>query len=295
VKNHKLRPRRLFKENETERNRGAIVKLVKAYKNLYFLNSRDARILRILSEFLEPESRFRREKIRDTIVFFGSARIKSYREGKKNLRKLLESNAPASAIKQANMDLQMSKYYEDTYKLSYLLTKWSVRLKPPRRFVVCSGGGPGIMEAANLGATQAGGKSIGLNISLPKEQFANRYISKNLGFEFHYFFMRKFWFAYLAKALVIMPGGYGTLDELFEILTLVQTGKIKKRMPIVVFDSNFWNSIISIKELWRKGMISTKDLKLFRMVDSVDEAFEFLKKELTEYIEIDTSLLNRKG
>lgn len=280
---------------EFRKGQEQIIKLIKAYKNLDFLNSRDARILRILSEFLEPQSRFRREKIKDTIVFFGSARIKSYWDGKKNLKKLFQTNADAKLIQQANMDLEMSKYYEHTRKLAYLLTKWSMKLKPPHRFVVCSGGGPGIMEAANQGAKRAGGKSIGLNISIPNEQYANEYVSRNLGFEFHYFFMRKFWFAYLAKALVIMPGGYGTLDELFEILTLVQTHKIKKKLPIVIFDRDFWNSVISFKELHRKGMIRTEDLKLYKMVDSVEEAFEFLKKELTGYIDIETSLLNKKS
>jgi len=272
-----------------------IFKPEKAYNNKEFLNSRDARILRIMAEFLEPFSRFREQKIKDTIVFFGSARIKPYKTAKQKLNKLKKEKASKAKIKDAEIDLEMSKYYEDTSRLAYLMTQWSMRLKPPRRFVVCSGGGPGIMEAANRGACKAKGLSVGFNISLPFEQYPNPFITKDLNFEFHYFFMRKFWFAYLAKALVIMPGGYGTLDEFFELLTLVQTRKIKKKMPIVLYDKNYWNSILNLNEMHRKGMISNNDLKLFKMVDSVDEAFEFLKNELSKhYIDIPTSLLNNK-
>ena len=170
-----------------------------------------------------------------------------------------------------------------------------MKLKPQRRFVICSGGGPGIMEASNRGARRAKGLSIGLNISLPHEQYPNSFISKDLNFEFHYFFMRKFWFAYLAKALVIMPGGYGTLDEFFETVTLVQTKKIKKKMPIVLYDSSYWNSIINLKRLARNGMVSREDLNLFKVADTVEEAFEFLKRELSKhYLSIPTSLLNNK-
>ena len=266
----------------------------KAYKNLDFLNSRDARIIRILAEFLEPLRRFRDEKIKDTIVFFGSARIRPRNTARSQLRKLVRANAPSSKIKQAGIDLEMSKYYEDTAELAYLLTQWSMKLKPQRRFVVCSGGGPGIMEAANLGASRAKGLSIGLNISLPFEQYPNKHISRQLNFEFHYFFMRKFWFAYLAKALVIMPGGFGTIDEFFEILTLVQTKKIKKKMPIVLYDANFWEEIIDLKHLHKKGLISRNDLGLFKLVNSVNEAFEYLKGELERhYINVPTSLLNK--
>jgi uncharacterized protein (TIGR00730 family) len=264
----------------------------KAYKNLDFLNSRDARIIRILAEFLEPFRRFRDEKIKDTIVFFGSARIEPPKTARSKLSKLVRVNSSPSKIRQASIDLEMSKYYEDTAELAYKLTHWSLKLKPQRRFVVCSGGGPGIMEAANLGASKAKGLSIGLNISLPYEQFPNNHISRQLNFEFHYFFMRKFWFAYLAKALVIMPGGFGTLDEFFEILTLVQTKKIKKKMPIVLYDANFWNEIIDFKRLHKKGLVSRNDLSLFKVADSVNEAFEYLKSELERhYINIPTSLL----
>ncbi len=272
-----------------------IFKPEKAYNNKEFLNSRDARILRIMAEFLEPFNRFREQKIKDTIVFFGSARIRPYKTAKQKLNKLKKEKASKAKIKDAEIDLEMSKYYEDTSKLAFLITQWSMCLKPPRRFVVCSGGGPGIMEAANHGACKAKGLSVGFNISLPFEQYPNPFITKDLNFEFHYFFMRKFWFAYLAKALVVMPGGYGTLDEFFELLTLVQTRKIKKKMPIVLYDKNYWNSILNLNEMNRKGMISNNDLKLFKMVDNVDEAFEFLKNELSKhYIDIPTSLLNNK-
>lgn len=278
-----------------KRNSKKIYKPEKAYNNKEFLNSRDARILRIMAEFLEPFKRFREQKIKDTIVFFGSARLKDNKTAKQNLNKLKKAGAPKIKIKDAEIDLEMSKYYEDTAELAYLMTHWSMRLRPPRRFVVCSGGGPGIMEAANRGARRAKGLSVGFNISLPFEQYPNLFITKELNFEFHYFFMRKFWFAYLAKALVIMPGGYGTLDEFFELLTLVQTGKIKKKMPIVLYDKNYWNSILNLNEMYIRGMISKKDLNLFKIVDSVDEAFEFLKHELSKhYIDIPTSLLNNK-
>jgi uncharacterized protein (TIGR00730 family) len=268
----------------------------KAYNNGEFLNSRDARILRILAEFLEPFKRFREQKIKDTIVFFGSARMVSPKEAKANLSKLKKNKASKRKIKEAEEAVSMSRYYNAAERLAYMITKWSMTLKPPRRFVICSGGGPGIMEASNRGAKRAKGLSIGLNISLPHEQYPNRFITKDLNFEFHYFFMRKFWFAYLAKALVIMPGGYGTLDEFFETVTLVQTKKIKKKMPIVVYDSKYWNSIIDLKRLYRKGMISKEDLNLFKVVDTVEEAFEFLKAELSKhYLNIPTSLLNHKN
>ncbi len=267
----------------------------KAYNDKDFLNSRDARILRILAEFLEPAKRFREQKIKDTIVFFGSARMKSPTDARKNLARLKRIKASKAKIRAAISEVEMSKYYEDAVELAFRLTQWSMRLTPPRRFVICSGGGPGIMEAANRGAMKAKGLSVGLNISLPFEQFPNRFITKELNFEFHYFFMRKFWFAYLAKALVIMPGGYGTLDEFFETITLVQTKKIKKKMPIVLYDSTYWNSILNIKQLHLKGMISKEDLNLFKIVDTVDEAFEFLKNGLSKhYINIPTSLLNHK-
>ncbi|MBL8006114.1 MAG: TIGR00730 family Rossman fold protein [Ignavibacteria bacterium] len=177
----------------------------------------------------------------------------------------------------------MSKYYDDTVELAYMMTQWAKSLKKPNKFIVCSGGGPGIMEAANRGAAKAKGFSMGLNISLPFEQYPNRYISPELNFEFHYFFMRKFWFAYLAKALVIMPGGFGTLDELMEILTLVQTEKLHKKMTVVVYGKEFWDKIINMEKMAELQVISPEDLKLFRFVNTPKEAFEYLKDELTKH------------
>lgn len=267
---------------------GPLEKPLKAYKNLEFLNSPDARIVRILSEFLEPQQRFRHHGVRDTIVFFGSARIKEPREARREYRELkrLVSNDPRPSkqllarLRTSESLLGMSRYYEDTVELSRMLTEWSMTLRHPNRFVVCSGGGPGIMEAANRGAFLAGGKSVGMNISLPFEQFANRYITKGLSFDFHYFFLRKFWFAYLAKALVVFPGGLGTLDELMEILTLLQTDKIKKQLTVVIYGSEYWNKIINWNEMVARGVISRSDLRLFTFKDSPQEAFEFLKASL---------------
>ena len=252
----------------------------KAYKNLDFLTSKDARIIRILSEFLEPQTRFNEFNIVDTIVFFGSARLKSKREASKELREFKKSNNEKSKnynsmLKKHETSLRMSKYYEDSVELAEKLTKWSMNLPTnEKRFIVCSGGGPGIMEAANKGAKKAGGYSVGLNISIPFEQFVNKYVEKELAFEFHYFFMRKFWFAYLAKALIVFPGGFGTLDELMEILTLMQTGKIKKDIKIIVYDKEFWTKIIDFDALVENGVISLEDLNLFEFCNTVDEMFD---------------------
>jgi uncharacterized protein (TIGR00730 family) len=264
----------------------------KAYHNLKFLNSPVARNLRILAEYSEPLERFKKNKINHTIVFFGSARIMSRKRAKSILSDIKKkgrtekfSNDPEilDAIKVANIDLNMSRYYDDTVELAYLLTKWSKALKKNNKFIVCSGGGPGIMEAANEGASKAKGYSMGLNISLPFEQYPNRFISPELNFEFHYFFMRKFWFAYLAKALIIMPGGFGTMDELFEILTLIQTQKLHKKITIVVYGTEFWNKIINFKALAEMKMISAEDLDLMKFADTPKEAFEYLKTEITKH------------
>ncbi len=270
---------------------------VKAYKNLKFLNSPDARALRILAEYLEPLSRFKKYQIVDTIVFFGSARTKPIKEAKANLREI-ESKikdyelrgkpVPQSLIEErtkAEVEVYMARYYEDAVELARLITEWSKSLGDANghRFVVCSGGGPGIMEAANRGAYKAKGLSIGLNISLPYEQKPNPYITSELVFEFHYFFMRKFWFVYPAKALVIFPGGYGTLDELFEVLTLLQTKKIKKKMVVLIYGSEYWRKIINFDAMVEHGVIDKDDLKLFKFVDSPIEAFEYLKNELTKH------------
>ncbi len=263
----------------------------KAYKNVEFLNSPDARTVRILSEFLEPARRFRREGIRDTIVFFGSARVKSRSDALRELRLVrgLMKNASATKrrkleprLRSAENDFEMSRYYEECVELAAMLTRWAKKINHHQRFVVCSGGGPGIMEAANKGARLAKGKTIGLNISLPFEQYPNRYISPELNFEFHYFFMRKLWFVYLGKALIAFPGGFGTLDELMEVLTLLQTAKVHKKMTVVMYGSSYWKKVINFDELVARGMIGSDDLKLFRFVDTPEDAFEYLKKELTK-------------
>jgi uncharacterized protein (TIGR00730 family) len=237
-----------------------------AYRNQQFLDTSEARSLRILSEYLYPLSHFRQQKIQDTIVFFGSAR-------------LMEMGP-------------LGRYYNEARGLAKRITAWSDSLgESGRRFVICSGGGPGIMEAANRGAQDAGGKTIGLNIGLPFEQRPNPFITPELSFEFHYFFMRKFWFAYLAKALVVFPGGFGTLDELTEILTLAQTQKLEKKITVILYGTTFWKEIINFEALVRHGMISQKDLELFSFADDVETAFSLLKAGLTKhYIEPDTQV-----
>jgi uncharacterized protein (TIGR00730 family) len=229
-----------------------------AYKNEAFLDSDDARILRIASEYLHPLTHFRDENIHDTVVFFGSARITD--EG------------------------PLARYYKEARELARMVTEWSDHLPDDtRRFVVCTGGGPGIMEAANRGAQDANGKTIGLNIGLPFEQWPNRYITPELSFEFKYFFMRKFWFAYLAKALVVFPGGYGTLDEMAEILTLAQTRKLENKIIILLYGTSYWREVINFDALIKYGTISPEDLNLFSFVDSPAEAFELLQQGLTKY------------
>jgi uncharacterized protein (TIGR00730 family) len=261
-----------------------------AYRNEPFLNSPDGRILRLLSEYSEPLSRFRREQIQDTVVFFGSARIHSHNNASNRLTEVQSNGAQISDeqqgrdMKRAEAAVGMARYYEDARRLAGLLTEWSTQIPAKRhRFVVTTGGGPGIMEAANLGAHEAGGKTIGLNINLPFEQNPNPYITPSLNFEFHYFFMRKFWFAYLAKALVIFPGGFGTLDELFEILTLAQTEKLAKKIVVVIYGSDYWKKVINFEAMVDAGVISPEDLELFQMCDSPEESFEFLKEGLTKY------------
>ena len=258
-----------------------------AYENEPFLNSPDGRILRILAEYSEPLSRFRREQIQDTVVFFGSARFHSRSDAQKTLTELEKGLGHEQAMvkhKRALTSVDMARYYEEARRLAFLLTQWSREIPARRhRFVVTTGGGPGIMEAANLGAREAGGKTIGLNINLPFEQYPNLYITPSLNFEFHYFFMRKFWFAYLSKALVIFPGGFGTLDELFEILTLAQTQKLAKKILVVIYGSAYWNRAINFQALADSGTISPQDMELFKMVDSPEEGFEYLRDGLTRY------------
>jgi uncharacterized protein (TIGR00730 family) len=261
-----------------------------AYQNEPFLNSPDGRILRILAEYQEPLSRFRREQIQDTVVFFGSARFQGGAAARKNLvaAERNEGKAPAPEqeknLKKALAAVEMARYYEDARRLAFLLTEWSIQIPARRRrFVVTTGGGPGIMEAANLGAQEAGGKTIGLNINLPFEQNPNPYITPSLNFEFHYFFMRKFWFAYLAKALVIFPGGFGTIDELFEILTLAQTDKLAKKILVVIYGSEYWHRIMNFQAFVDAGTVAPEDLNLFKFVDTPEDAFASLRDGLTEY------------
>jgi hypothetical protein len=275
-----------------------------AYENPGFLNSADGRLIRIVAEYLEPLARFRREQIQDTVVFFGSARFRGRAEAAHELE-LLENTGssqpapsheqPASVpeiaagkatelqLKRAEAAVEMARYYEDARRLAGLLTQWAKRIPTRRhRFVVTSGGGPGIMEAANRGASEAGGKTIGLNIRLPFEQAPNPYITPGLNFEFHYFFMRKLWFAYLSKALVVFPGGFGTLDEMFEILTLAQTRKLAKKITVVIYGQEYWKKVINLDALVDRGAISPKDMELFQFADTPDQAFEILRKGLTE-------------
>ena len=254
---------------------------IKAYKNPQFLKSKVARELRILAEYIEPEARFEEFQVRDTVVFFGSARILPREDAEKQLA---AAKTDGGDVKTAERDLDMSRYYEDARELAFKLTEWSKNLEgDDSRFIVCSGGGPGIMEAANRGASEAAGINAGLNISLPMEQFDNPYITRELNFEFHYFFMRKFWFLYLAKAVVIMPGGFGTLDELMEVLTLVQTEKVTNHLPVILYGSEYWNAVLNFEPMVEMGTISRQDLELFHTSDSVDEAFDYITGELTEY------------
>ncbi len=262
--------------------------LLKAYEDLDFLNSSEARILRILAEFLEPQKEFKKHKIIDTIVFFGSARLKSKKDAIAELNKFktINPNTPklAEELRKAQQQVHMSKYYEDAVELSRRLTEWSMNLETfANRFIICTGGGPGVMEAANKGAKLAGGYSIGLNISIPFEQFMNKYVSPELRFEFHYFFMRKFWFAYLAKCLIVFPGGFGTMDEFFEILTLLQTGKIKKKMLLVVYDEKYWKSILNLDKLVENGVVNKSDLNYFNFCNTVDEAYASIVKHFDRH------------
>ncbi len=254
---------------------------VKAYLKESFLKASEARPLRILAEYLEPKSRFAHYKIDDTVVFMGSARVPSREQAE---AEVAAAERGEGDPERARERLAMSRYYEDARELARRITEWSKKLEDEeKRFVVCTGGGPGIMEAANRGASEAKGLNVGLTISLPIEEFDNRYVTRELSFHFHYFFMRKFWFAYLAKALIVFPGGFGTLDELFEILTLRQTQKMKKHLNIVLFGTQYWDEVVNFEALIRHGTIDREDLQLFHRTDSVDEAFEIVTRHLTEY------------
>ena len=267
-----------------------------AYENSTFLNSPDGRLIRIVSEYIEPLARFRREQIQDTVVFFGSARFRG-REETDHALELLDNtgstqpapsheqpgNATDLQRKRAEAAVHMARYYEDARRLAFLLTDWAKRIPSSRsRFVVTSGGGPGIMEAANRGAHEAGGKTMGLNIRLPFEQSPNPYVTPALSFEFHYFFMRKLWFAYLSKALVDFPGGFGTLDEMFEILTLAQTHKLANKITVVIYGSEYWKKVFNLEALVDTGAISPKDIDIFQFADTPEQAFDILRQGLTE-------------
>jgi uncharacterized protein (TIGR00730 family) len=274
-----------------------------AFHNKEFLDSEEARPIRILAEYFEPLRRFKEQNIQDTVVFFGSARIRSRERADEALGRLEQqilartrrvgsevgtraaarpTRAQRMALTRARRGVTMSRYYEDARTVARLLTEWTLSLKVPHhRFVVCSGGGPGIMEAANRGAFESGGKSIGLNIKLPFEQGLNDYITEGLGFQFQYFFMRKLWFAYLAKALIVFPGGFGTLDEMFEILTLAQTQKLAKSLLVVLYGSDYWNDVVDLEPMADWGMIGPDDFKYLTPANTPTEAFEILRDYLT--------------
>ena len=253
----------------------------KASSNPTFINSREGRSLRILSEYLEPKSRFERLRVDDTIVFMGSARIRSREQAEEALRKAEGGDGDLEAARTA---VKMAVYYEAARTLANRLTQWSKGLDSnERRFVVCTGGGPGIMEAASRGAAEARGMNVGLTISLPVEEFGNPFVTRELQFHFHYFFMRKFWFAYLAKAVIVFPGGFGTLDEMFELLTLMQTRKMRKPLPMVVFGTEYWRQVVNFDALVRHGTINARDLELMHHTDSVDDAYDWIVRHLTEY------------
>jgi uncharacterized protein (TIGR00730 family) len=257
------------------------------YKDPAFMESLPARPLRILAEYLDPMTRLRLENIGDTIVMFGSARVQSREKALAHLRavqdKAPKKRTPEWRIKMtaARSLVQMSRYYEDARELSHRITSWAMTLgREPRRFVICSGGGPGIMEAANRGASEAGGPSVGLSIQLPHEQSSNPYISPELNFYFHYFFMRKLWFAQMAKALIVFPGGFGTMDELWEMLTLLQTNKLSSHHLILIYGREYWDKVLNWRQMVRTGMINEKEYKLLQFADSVDEAFDHVRRDL---------------
>jgi uncharacterized protein (TIGR00730 family) len=253
----------------------------KAYRNRRFIDSRDARPVRILAEYLEPQARFEKFQIVDTIVFFGSSRITD----PDTAGRALAAARAGGDVAEAERRVRLAAYYDAARTLARRLTEWSKGLEgSERRFVVCTGGGPGIMEAASRGASEAKGVNVGLSISLPQEEFENPYVTRELAFQFHYFFIRKFWFSYLAKAVVVMPGGFGTLDELFELLTLIQTLKIKKRLPVVLFGTEYWSRVLNFDALVAYGTIDDDDAALFfHRTDSVDDAFDYITAELTKH------------
>jgi len=225
-----------------------------SYHDPDFIDSDEGRPLRIVSEYLAPLRAFNVSGVTATVVFFGSARLRA--------------------------DGPLGRYVAEATELARLVTEWS-RTLGAEQLVVCSGGGPGIMEAANHGAALAGGRSVGLNIGLPQEQRPNSWITPGLCFEFHYFFMRKLWFAHLARALIAFPGGFGTFDELFEILTLAQTRKLDRSIPVLLYGSAFWKEVVNFEALVRHGTIAAADLQLFEFVDEPQAALERLKARVS--------------
>src|ERR1700676_1808849 len=272
------------------------------HENHAFMSSTPARPIRILAEYIHPLAQLKKEGIGDTIVMFGSARIESRESAAAHCTRLKETNikkfSPLNlkkhrvAIRASKSALEMSRYYEEARQLSHKITSWALTLGPkPRRFVICSGGGPGIMEAANRGAYEAGGKSIGLSIELPHEQFSNPYISPELSFNFHYFFMRKLWFAQIAKALIVFPGGFGTMDELWEMLTLLQTGKLPRNNLIIIYGRKYWDEVLNFRAMVRWGMINPDEYKMLQFADTVDEAFHRIREGLEKYhMQLDSDL-----
>lgn len=269
--------------------------LRKAYNDPEFLNSPEARIIRIMSEYIEPTTRLEKYNVQGAVVFFGSARLSPPDEAEREIaameRQIAQASGERLALARITLDsLHMkrltSRYYADAVELARRITEWGMermKVDAQKKFLVCTGGGPGIMEAANRGAHLAGGESIGLNISLPFEQTPNEYISATLNFEFHYFFMRKLFFMNLANAVVIFPGGFGTLDELMEVLTLIQTRKVQKYVPLVLYGTDFWKEVINIERMAELGVISPEDINLFHQSNDVDDAFTYLTTKLDEY------------
>jgi uncharacterized protein (TIGR00730 family) len=260
------------------------------YRDPVFMESLPARPVRIMTEYIDPLERMRREKVGDTIVMFGSARIEPRDRAQKHLERLRREKSRRAtleyraALRSAKSALEMSRYYEEARELARRITSWAMSLGDhPRRFVICSGGGPGIMEAANRGAAEAGGKSIGLSIELPHEQRPNDYISPELSFMFHYFFMRKLWFAQLAKALIVFPGGFGTMDELWEMLTLSQTGKLGRKNLILIYGRKYWDRVLDFKHMLRCGTINEHEYGLLQFADTVDQAFVRVRDDLERH------------
>jgi uncharacterized protein (TIGR00730 family) len=261
-----------------------------AYQDPKFMESLGARPLRILAEYLDPLKRVREQNVGDTIVMFGSARILERSKAEADLKRIQRaargkrSREWALKVRQAKAVLGMSRYYEDARELSRRITQWAMTLgHDPKRFVICSGGGPGIMEAANRGAAEAGGPSIGLSIQLPHEQWPNPYITPALNICFHYFFMRKLWFAQMAKALIVFPGGFGTLDELTEILTLMQTGKLSSHHLILIYGREYWDKVINWRHLVESGTITEEEYEVLQFADTVDEAFAHVREDMEKH------------